>query len=408
MVAAGAPGLEWLQVLETNQTGEPALGGLRGDPADLRPAAPDPAAAMSVQYTSGTTARPKGVLWNHANALWGAQVNSAHMRLTPGDCQLAYLPLFHTNALAYTMLSTLWTGSRFVLVPKWSTSRFWDIVREHRCSWLPLIGFVTQALLTGEPPPDHSLRMFGSGVCDPGLDKRYGTRTIGWYGMTETISHPVIGDPYLPNEPGSMGRPAPEYSVKVVQEDGTTPAEPGETGELLVKGVPGLSLFTTYLHQPDAFASSFDTGGWFRTGDRVMVHGNGHLSFSDRAKDMLRVGSENVAASEIERVVKTIPGVAEVAVVSRAHATLQQVPVAFVVASGAAVSAAGVTRRCREMLADFKVPREVYVVPALPRSTLNKINKKRLREAVQPEADRAKAVEQWLSEQELDREATGQ
>jgi len=299
------------------------------------------------------------------------------------------------------MLASMWVGSRFVLVPKWSTSRFWDVSVQHDCTWLSLIGLSARALAagaTGEIPARHSYRLFGCGVCDMPIDGAFGVKTIGWWGMTETISHPIVGNPYTPDHPMSMGRAAPEYNIAVVRDDGVTPVEPEETGHLLVKGTPGLSLFTEYLNQPAATANSFDEGGWFRTGDRVTVHADGYLSFADRAKDMLKVGAENVAASEIERVIMETGLVAEVAVVGRPDNKLDEVPVAFVVPWAHRESLAEeVEAACTERLADFKVPRAVYDVRDLPRSTLNKVNKAELRKVAHADADRSAAEAQWLS-----------
>jgi crotonobetaine/carnitine-CoA ligase len=196
----------------------------------------------------------------------------------------------------------------------------------------------------------------------------------------------------------SMGRAAPEYKIAVVRDDGVTPAEPEETGHLLVKGTPGLSLFAEYLNQPTTTADSFDERGWFRTGDRVTVHADGYLTFADRAKDMLKVGAENVAASEIERVILETGLVAEVAVVGRPDDKLDEVPVAFVVPLAHRESLAeDVEAACAQRLADFKVPRAVYDVRDLPRSTLNKVNKAELRKVAHGDADRSAAEVQWLS-----------
>lgn len=405
LVDAAAPHLRWRAVTSHDagadadwaDTGS-SFQALLGDPDELRPRRSGPWAPMSVQYTSGTTSRPKGVLWTQANALWGARTNSGHTDLRASDCQIAYMPLFHTNALAYTMLASLWVGARFVLLPKWSTSRFWDISLEHGCTFLSLIRLAIMTIEAQETPQNHSYRLFGTGLCDLPFDARLGTKTIGWWGMTETISHPIVGDPHIPNRPLSMGRPAPEYEVKVVREDGVTPVEAEETGQLLVKGWRGVSMFAEYLDKPDATRESFDSDGWFRTGDLVTPHADGHISFSDRAKDMLKVGGENVAASEIERVIATAAGVHEVAVVSRPHESLAEVPVAFVVARDQRCNEGEVLRVCTELLADFKVPQAVYVVRALPRSTLNKVNKAVLRTVADPDADRRSAEQQWMVE----------
>ena len=396
MIAACAPRLKWQGVRD-----EGSWTALTGDPGEFRPRAPDPTVPMSVQYTSGTTSRPKGVLWTHANALWAARVNAVHEDLHPSDCHLTYLPLFHANALGYQMLASLWVGSRFVLIPKWSTSRFWDVSMRHGCTWVSLVGLSARALATGatgEIPAGHSYRLFGCGVCDMPFDDALGVKTIGWWGMTETISHPIVGNPYTPDRPMSMGRPAPEYQIAVVRDDGLTPVEPEETGHLLVRGTPGLSIFAGYLNQPTATAESFDERGWFRTGDRVTVHGDGYLSFADRANDMLKVGAENVAASEIERVIMATGLVAEVAVVGRPDDKLDEVPIAFVVPLVHRESlAAEVEAACAQHLADFKLPRAVYGVRDLPRSTLNKVNKTELRKVAHADADRSAAEEQWLS-----------
>ena len=237
---------------------------LAGDPDDVRPRLPDPMAPMSVQYTSGTTSRPKGVLWTHANALWAARVNAVHEDLHPSDCHLTYLPLFHANAFGYQVLASMWVGSRFVLVPKWSTSRFWDVSVQHGCTWLSLMGLSARALATGatgEIPVGHSYRLFGCGVCDMPFDGALGVKTIGWWGMTETVSHGIVGNPYTPDRPMSMGRAAPEYRIAVVREDGATPVDAEETGHLPIRGTPGLSLFAEYLKQPEATADSFDDKG---------------------------------------------------------------------------------------------------------------------------------------------------
>jgi carnitine-CoA ligase len=201
-------------------------------------------------------------------------------------------------------------------------------------------------------------------------------KTIGWWGMTETMTHGTVGSVHLPNRPMSMGLPAPEYGIFVERDDGT-PVEPGETGYLLVRGIARLSLFHSYLHNLQATAERF------RTGDRVTLHADGFLQFADRDKDMMKVGGENVAASEIERVVMEVPGVREVAVVGKPHPMLDEVPVAFVIpdANGAAPDdlQRAILEVCRSRLACFKVPEDVRIVPDMPRATIEKVAKAVLR-----------------------------
>src|SRR5690606_25940422 len=158
-------------------------------------------------------------------------------------------------------------------------------------------------------------------------------------------------------------------------------------GELRVLGIPGLSLFSCYLHNEQATRDAFDDEGWFITGDRVTLHENGAISFADRAKDMLKIGAENVAASEIERVAAAVPGVFEVAVVARPHPMLDEVPVAFVIPSGDVPGLEqAVIDACKAKPADFKVPHEVRLVDELPRATLEKVAKQKLRDLLRAEA----------------------
>lgn len=337
---------------------------------------------LSIQYTSGTTGRPKAVLWTHSNALWGGKVNAAHEGLTADDVSLVFAPLFHTNAQAYSVLATLWSGGTFVLQPRFSSSRFWDVSVRNRCTFSSQLYFTLRALANVPPPERHVYRLWGTGICEhPIARKHFDIQTIGWWGMTETISHPIIGDTQIPNNPQTIGRAAPEYEVAVLRDNGE-PVKAGETGNLLVRGIPGVSLFAGYYRDPEATAAAFDSQGWLRTGDRVTVTDDGSMIFADRAKDMLRVGAENVAASEVERVVLGVAGVREVAVVGGPDPMLDEVPVAFVVSANPASTAlleSQILDACRGKLADFKVPRKIHFVDDLPRATLGKVAKEQLR-----------------------------
>ena len=142
-----------------------------------------------------------------------------------------------------------------------------------------------------------------------------------------------------------------------------------------------MSLFLEYLDDREATLSAYTDDGWFRTGDRVRLDHEGTLTFVDRAKDMLKVGGENVAASEIESVIASVPGVTEVAVVGAPDPMLNEVPWAFVIPSSSAADGLAdlIHAACAERLSDFKRPRSVRVVDELPRATLNKIAKNELR-----------------------------
>jgi crotonobetaine/carnitine-CoA ligase len=390
-ISAHCPDLRWIAVISHDAGAEPArrpqradaFESLFADSADRPRRAIEPSAPCSVQYTSGTTSRPKAVLWTHANALWGAKVNAAHQDLHAPDVHQTYLPLFHTNALAYSMLASLWVGASCVIQPRFSASRFWNVAAEHGCSWTSTIPFCMKALLEREIPKQHTFRLWGTAICEPPAFSAFGIKIIGWWGMTETITHGIVGEVDQPNIPMSIGRAAPEYSIRIADDDGT-PTEAGSTGNLSIKGIPGLSLFKEYLHNEKATRESFDEHGFFLTGDRVTLLENGFVKFGDRAKDMLKVGGENVAASEIEQVIAVVAGVREAAVVAKKHPMLDEVPVVFIIPHAGVERAPPdlhdtVMAACRKSLADFKVPREIRFVDEMPRSTLEKVAKAELR-----------------------------
>ncbi len=387
MISDACRGVKFVACTD-NDTGEPAhLPGRElitfmdiysDGPIELRPV--DAMANLSVQFTSGTTSRPKAVLWTHANGLWAAKIGTAHLRLRHDDRTLIFLPLFHTNAQGWSMLPTIWTGSTFVLQPRFSASRFWDITMKYGLTWLSTIPFTLKAVMD-QPVPNHQYRLMGIGAHIPAFEVHFRTKILGWWGMTETLTQGIVSDIDHRGAMGSIGRVAPEYDTQVRRPDGSGLANPGERGLLYIRGVRGVSLFKEYYRNDEANDKAFDDHGWFETGDIVVMDEDGNLFFSDRDKDMLKVGAENVAASEIESVINQTGWVSECAVVAQKHYMLDEVPVAFVIPQPGSADnlPEQILEYCRTNLADFKVPREVILVDELPRSTLEKIAKAELR-----------------------------
>ena len=342
-----------------------------------RPA--DALANLSVQFTSGTTSRPKAVLWTQANGIWAGKISASHMKLRHEDKTLIFMPMFHTNAQGYSMLATLWVGGTFVMQPKFSASRFWPISLKYNLTWLSTIPFAIKAI-SDQSVPEHSYRFWGTAAHLPGLKDKFGVAGMGWWGMTETLTHGIVTDIDQPGPHGTIGRVAPEYDIEIRTSDGKI-AGVGERGLLFIRGVRGVTLFKEYYGSPEANEKAFDTDGWFDTGDIIRIGTDGYLYFSDRDKDMLKVGAENVAASEIESVILASGLVAECAVVAQKHFMLDEVPVAFVIPLNMADVDLGVRllSYCRDNLADFKVPFTVHVVGEFPRSTLEKVAKNELR-----------------------------
>jgi len=377
LTASGAD-LPWTVTIDDRTGTCPAL---RADPGSVPERAPDPAAPLCVQFTSGTTSRPKAVLFTHANALWGGRVGAAHARFATDDVVLVYAPLFHTAALSWQTLSAFWVGATVVLIPKFTASRFWEISLRHRCTQTNVLGILLKTA-GQQPVPEHHYRAWQFGMETPAIAEHFGVTLFNAWGMTEVVTQPIVNDPDFPVDDGAIGRAALEYQIRVARADGSD-APVGEPGDLLVGGVRGLSVFAEYLNDPTATADAFDERGYFRTGDRVVRLPSGALQFAGRAKDMLKVGGENVAAGEVERVLAGVPGIASAAVVAGPDPILDEVAVAFVTLHPGA-DEEEVRRQaldtCASQLADFKVPRRVYVVDELPESLLGKIAKAALRD----------------------------
>ncbi|MEM6583345.1 MAG: AMP-binding protein [Pseudomonadota bacterium] len=390
LVAESAPALRFIAVTDTDSgamadplsgTDAIALSGLMqtATPAPQRPV--DPMADLAIQYTSGTTSRPKAVLWTHANATWGARLNAIHFRLSAGDRCLTFLPLYHTNAQSYSMLGTLQVGGSMVVQPRFSASRFWSVALRNHCTWCSMIPFCVKALVKQPIPEEHSFRLWITVVSMPDVAALFAVDTLGLWGMTETITQGIVEDVDDPGPFMSIGRASPGYDIALL-DDNNRWIKPGETGRLLIRGTRGVSLFKEYYKNPEANSSAFDEDGWFDTGDRVQLADDGLLYFKDRDKDMLKVGAENVAASEVEAVIMETGWVDECAVVGQKHDMLDEVPVVFLIPLPDAPKniEAAVVQTCEQQLPDFKVVRGVHVVDALPRSTLEKIAKNELRD----------------------------
>ncbi|OGA02934.1 MAG: hypothetical protein A3I00_09175, partial [Betaproteobacteria bacterium RIFCSPLOWO2_02_FULL_64_12] len=381
--------LKWLALTGSDAGSDPAPGtaaaksdsfaSLHAEPLPRR--APDPMASASILFTTGTTGRPKGVLWTQANLIWGAKLGALQQGIRADDVCQIFLPLYHVVGLSWSLLAALWAGATVVLQPRFSASRFWGAALAHRATVGSQVLFTSQALSQQPVPSGHCFRQWTAARCLPEHESRFGLKLIGAWGMTEVAAQGIVGDPCVPQHPGSIGRASIAYRIRIADDDGR-PVASGETGNLTIGGMRGVSLFSGYFSDPRATEEAFDAGGYFRTGDRVLLHQDGSIQFADRAKDMIKVGGEGVSAAEIERVVLGVAGVKEAAVVGKADPAYGEVAVAFVVPRPDAPASIveNIIEACRGSLAKFKVPREVYLVSELPRMGFGKIAKAALRE----------------------------
>jgi crotonobetaine/carnitine-CoA ligase len=388
LVETHCSGLKWVAVTADDAGTPPGPGSaparaerfeaLFAEPLARR--APDPFAPCSIMFTTGTTSRPKGVVWTHANVLWGARLNAAQQRLLATDLTQVFLPMYHVVGLSWCATATMWAGGTVLLQPRFSASGFWPAALQHGATVAGQVFFTLKAL-AGEVPR-HRFRTWVVARHEPAQMQHFGVDFIAGWGMTEVLTQAIVCEPGLEAPAGAIGRPSSGYRIRIVDEEGRQ-VRPGEAGHLLVGGLRGLSLFREYDGQAEATAEAFDADGYFRTGDRVILRPDGWLQFGDRIKDVLKVGGEGVSASEIEAVILRTGRVSEVAVVARSDADYGEVPVAFVVPKPDLPSddvEALVLGACRASLAKFKVPREVRVLHELPTVGFGKVSKARLRE----------------------------
>ena len=383
-VGAATRDLRWVAVIGDRSEADTNLSfdDLRGDGASWKGRAIEPLRPFGIMFTSGTTNKPKAVVHTHANAVWASRIGPRNIDLQTDDRYLIYLPLFHVNAQSWSMFSVLGVGATAVLMPKWSTSRFWDVVVRNDITHISVMPFVIPTLMEPDKP-EHRLRVGVFGLIMESLDTMCGIDIYAAYGMTETVIHATNGRPADRLPERSMGHITPGYEFAVVDRDTGDLCAEGETGELWLRGTRGIQLFLEYFDNPEANAKAFE-GDWFKTGDMVVLGEGGNLFYRERDKDLLKVGGENVSAREVEEIVSTIAGVGQVAVVGKQHEFLSEVVVAFVITTPAAPDADAlqdqIIEACRSQLADFKVPRAVYVVDEFPLGTLDKILKNKLRE----------------------------
>ncbi len=351
-----------------------------------RPAHAAPTDRLAVMFTSGTTGRPKGVEITQANYGFAGQVMAEATDLTADDRQLVVLPLFHANAQYYSFASAIHVGASVALMHAFSASRFLAQAARHEATCASLFAAPLRMILARGGPVD-GLRLrhcwFAQNLADDQIQTItawFGCRPRQLYGMTETIPA-VLTDTGPDPRPDVMGSVTTRCVVDVQDAHGRS-VEPGEVGEIVVGGEPGLTLFAGYLDAPETTAASF-RDGWFRTGDRATRDGDGRHRFDGRRSDVLKVAGENVSIVEVETVLSAHPGVLEAAVVGAPDPIRDEVPVAFVVpAPEAAPTEAELAAWWEEHLAKAKRPRTFTFLTQLPRTSVGKIRKFLLREEV--------------------------
>jgi oxalate---CoA ligase len=341
--------------------------------------APGPDDVALFAYTSGTTGRPKCVPLTHANMLWSSRNIAAHYDLTSADCSLVVLPLFHGHGLIGAALSTLASGGSVIVPRRFSASEFWKLFREHRATWYSAVPTIHEVLLAradSDGAPHRGPRFIRS--CSAALaptiltklENRFGAPVLEAYGMTEA-AHQVASNPLppLPHKPGTVG---PGTGISIIDQTGRHLAA-NTSGEVVVRGP---NVMRGYRNSPEANAAAF-IDGWFRTGDVGVIDNDGYLALTGRIKDLIDRGGEKISPAEVEAVLLEDPAVAEAVVFGVSDPKYGEEVSAVVVPQGAA-SAQELQMYCRTRLADFKVPKQIHLVSAIPKNAMGKVQRRDL------------------------------
>ncbi|MCC3284073.1 long-chain fatty acid--CoA ligase [Arthrobacter sp. zg-Y324] len=379
--SAGRPVLEWKKFLDNRPLP-------RRHP---RPAAGDLAA---IQYTSGTTADPKGAMLTHANLMANAAQGRAWI---PGlrmgkETVYGVLPMFHAYGLTLSLTFAMSIGAKLVLFPKFDVDLVLKAAKKTPPTFLPAVPPIYDRMVEGAAKEGVSLkgvRFAISGAMNlpvatvEAWEKATGGYLVEGYGLTET-SPVALGNPMGPTrKAGTVGVPFPLTDIKVVDpEDPTREKHRGEAGELLIRGP---QVFQGYWNKPAETRAALLDGGWFRTGDIVSVDDDDFVTVRDRIKELIITGGFNVSPSEVEEALKRHPAVAEAAVVGLTRrGGGEDVVAAVVVRPDADFDPDNLRTYVRSELAAYKVPRRIVQIPDLPRSLIGKVLRRHVRESLQP------------------------
>ncbi len=336
-----------------------------------------------IVYTSGTTGRSKGAMLSHANVGSNARVLHRYWRWRRGDVLLHALPIFHVHGLFVACHGALLSGSSMLWLARFDPGAV--IERLPRATVFMGVPTMYVRLLDDarfDATATRAMRLFVSGSAPllaetfRRFEARTGQRILERYGMSETVmltSNPYDGERVA----GTVGLPLPGVELRIVDEAGAECA----TGAIGAIQVRGPNVFSGYWRMPGKTREEFTADGFFRTGDVGCRDANGYVSIVGRSKDLIITGGYNVYPKEIESYLDELDGVLESAVIGVPHRDFGEAVVAVVVpAPGAQPDEARLVAALKGRIASFKVPKRVFVVDALPRNTMGKVQKNVLRE----------------------------
>ena len=340
-----------------------------------------------ILYTSGTTGRSKGAMLTHGNMLSNARVLKTHWGWREGEDVLIHaLPIFHVHGLFVAAHGALLAGARMIWFNRFDPRAVVARLPEATVFMgVPTLYVRMLAEPALSPQSCSGMRLFLSGSAPLLIEtfndwrERTGHTIVERYGMSETImltSNPYHADPSR-RKGGTVGPALPGVGVRVHDDEGR-PCAPGEIGHIQVRGP---NVFAGYWRMPEKTQEEFTADGWFRTGDVGRFDDEGYLTIVGRSKDLVISGGYNVYPAEVEGMMNELPGVAETAVIGVPHPDFGEAVVAVVVPRpGAQLQPEALIGAMKGRIANFKVPKQVFVVPELPRNTMGKVQKNLLRE----------------------------
>jgi len=336
-------------------------------------------------YTSGTTGKPKGCLLTHGNVIANARQITSWLGFTEKDRLLTIMPLFHMNAVSVTTMSALYAGGSTVVSPKFSASRFWQIISDYEITSFGSVATMLSMLLSTYPDgvpaglKTDQLRfaMCGSAPVPAEVLKRFeetfNCLVIEGYGLSESTCRSTFNPPDQRRRPGSCGLPIGNEMRVVDEEDREVPE--GELGEIVLRGE---NILKGYYKNNAANDTAF-RNGWFHTGDIGYRDKDGFFYIVDRKSDMIIRGGENIYPREIDEVLYQHPDVAAAAVVGVPDTLYgEEVAAVIVLKPGAKTSEQQVIDYCKGRLADFKCPKTVHFMEDIPKGPTGKLLKREL------------------------------
>ena len=369
--------------VEMDAAGTVVLTGVSAGTPVVMPAADDTALVL---HTSGSTGRPKRVPLSHANLSISAGNVARGYALSADDVSLCVMPLFHVHGLVASTLATLATGGTVVVPTKFSPLSFWGVAQDVGATWYSAVPTIHQLLLArvkpGAPKPAGASKLRFIRSCSASLppqvmhdlEAAFGAPVLEAYGMTEA-AHQMSTNPLppAPHLPGSVGI-GTDVKISIRNADGQV-LPPGERGEVCIKGP---NVMGGYENNPEANATAFFDGTWFRTGDQGVLDENGYLTLTGRLKEMINRGGEKISPREIDEVLLAHPSVAEAVCFGTPHPTWGEEVAAAVQLKEPKepVSEADLLAFCKERLADFKRPKKIHITDAIPRTATGKIQRR--------------------------------